>query len=166
MSIKHLVLGSLEGVFALGQVYVLISRVTDPKNLLLLGVPPKDLLEDLAQELLRQGIDVDAFFEAACQVTGEWKYDASKSRLIDRIQQRYCHERCGVPLKSRSLAECLNPQPDAQVGKAVCRMKQDGCTHAFVVNSIKHMTGWIVLQSEMLIHRPSLGRLQTSAGLD
>ena len=39
LSIKHLVLGSLEGVFALGQVYVLISRVTDPQNFSLLGIP-------------------------------------------------------------------------------------------------------------------------------
>ena len=37
LSIKHLVLGSLEGVFALGQVYVLISRVTDPLNFCLIG---------------------------------------------------------------------------------------------------------------------------------
>ena len=117
LSIKHLVLGSLEGVFALGQVYVLISRVTDPKNFMLLGVPPKDLIEDVAQALLRKGIDVDAFFEAACKVSGEWKYDASKARLIDRIQQKFCHER-SVPLKSRTLAECLNPQPEAQVAKA------------------------------------------------
>ena len=39
LSIKHLVLGCLEGVFALGQVYVLISRVTDPQNFSLLGIP-------------------------------------------------------------------------------------------------------------------------------
>jgi hypothetical protein len=33
LSIKHIVRGSLEGIFAFGQVYVLISRVTDPANL-------------------------------------------------------------------------------------------------------------------------------------
>ena len=59
LSIKHLVIGCLEGVFALGQVYVLISRVTDPKNFMLVGVPPKDLLEPIALELLANGIDVD-----------------------------------------------------------------------------------------------------------
>ena len=107
-------LGSLEGVFALGQVYVLISRVTDPKNFMLLGIPPKDLIEDVAQALLRQGIDVDAFFEAACKVSSEWKYDPTKARLIDRIQQKFNHERA-VPLKSRTVAESLNPQPEAQV---------------------------------------------------
>ena len=67
LSIKHIVLGSLEGVFALGQVYVLISRVTDPRNFYLLGMPPKDLLEDLASELIARGISVDEFFETACR---------------------------------------------------------------------------------------------------
>ena len=37
----------LEGVFALGQVYVLISRVTDPVNMQLVGLPPMDLLPDI-----------------------------------------------------------------------------------------------------------------------
>ena len=70
-SIMHLVFGCLEGVFALGQVYVLISRVTDPKNFMLVGVPPKDLLEPIALELLANGIDVDKYLEDACSVTRE-----------------------------------------------------------------------------------------------
>ena len=114
LSIKHLVLGCLEGVFALGQVYVLVSRVTDPQNFSLVGIPPRDLIEDLAQALLREGIDVDSFFEKACQVSGEWKYDHSKARLVDRIEQKFSHER-SVPLRFRTLGECLNPQPDAHV---------------------------------------------------
>ena len=114
LSIKHLVLGCLEGVFALGQVYVLVSRVTDPQNFSLVGIPPRDLVEDLAQALLREGIDVDSFFEKACQVSGEWKYDRSKARLVDRIEQKFSHER-SVPLRFRTLVECLNPQPDAHV---------------------------------------------------
>ena len=47
-------------------------------------------------------------------MTGDWKYDQSKLRLKDRIDQKYNHERC-VPLKFRTLAETLNPQPDAHV---------------------------------------------------
>ena len=102
LSIKHLVLGCLEGVFALGQVYVLVSRVTDPKNFSLVGIPPRDLVEDLAQALLRAGIDVDSFFEKACQVSGEWKYDRSRARVLDRIQQKFSNERT-VPLRFRTL---------------------------------------------------------------
>ena len=66
LSIKHQVIGCLEGVFAHGQLYVLISRVTDPRNFHLIGVPPKDMLEEVAAALIAQGIDVDEFFEKAC----------------------------------------------------------------------------------------------------
>ena len=96
----------------MGQVYVLVSRVTDPQNFSLVGIPPRDLIEDLAQALLRQGIDVDTFFEKACQVTSDWKYDHSKVGLVDRIEQKFSHERT-VPLRFRTLAECLKPQPEA-----------------------------------------------------
>ena len=34
---KEKVFGCLEGVFAMGQVYVLFSRVTDPRHLELIG---------------------------------------------------------------------------------------------------------------------------------
>ena len=71
LSIKHLVIGCFEGVFALGQVYVLVSRVTDPQNFVLVGVPPKDLLEDIAAALLGRGVDVDKYFEDARSVTQE-----------------------------------------------------------------------------------------------
>ena len=91
-----------------------VSRVTDPKNFSLVGIPPRDLIEDLAQALLREGIDVDAFFEKACRVTADWKYDRCKARLVDRIEQKFSNERM-VPLRFRSLAECLNPQPEAHV---------------------------------------------------
>ena len=94
--------------------YVLISRVTDLKNFYLIGVPPRDLLEDVAAALIAEGIDVDQFFENACKVTGEWDYDRSRARLLDRIQQKFCTERT-VPLKFRTLAEVLNPQPEALV---------------------------------------------------
>ena len=72
------------------------------------------MLEDVAKALITAGINVDAFFETACTITGEWKYDKTKARLKDRIDQKFCNER-SIPLKFRTLAECLNPQPDAQV---------------------------------------------------
>ena len=107
-------IGCLEGVFALGQVYVLISRVTDPKNFMLVGVPPKDLLEPIALELLVNGIDVDKYFEDVCSVTREWVYDKDAPRLKDRIKVKFNNEH-STPVKLRQIEEILNPQPDAQV---------------------------------------------------
>ena len=98
----------------MGQVYVLISRVTDPKNFILCGVPPKDLIEDVAQALIAAGVDVDQYFKTACSVTKEWVYDESFGRVKDRIRQKIDNER-GIPLKHRTLAETLNPQPAASV---------------------------------------------------
>ena len=96
----------------MGQVYVLISRVTDPKNFLLCGVPPKDLWEDVSQAWIRAGYNVHDCWRRACSVTNEWKYDAGLGPLKDRVQQRISMER-KIPLKNRTLAEVLNPQPEA-----------------------------------------------------
>ena len=105
---------SLEGVFAMGQVYVLVSRVTDPNNFLLVGVPPKDLLEDIAAALLARGVDIDKYFEDSCSVTREWTYDAAAPRLRDRVRVKFNNEHA-IPVKLKKLEEILNPQPDATV---------------------------------------------------
>ena len=47
LSMRGKVRGSLEGIFAQGQVYVLISRCTDPRNFELIGLPPHDILNDV-----------------------------------------------------------------------------------------------------------------------
>ena len=48
LTIRHDVHGCLEGVFALGQVYVLWSRVTNPKLFKAVWIPPADLLDEVA----------------------------------------------------------------------------------------------------------------------
>ena len=101
-------------VFALGQVYVLVSRCVDPANVLLTGVPPKDLLEDVAAALIARGIDVDKYYEDACSVTREWVYDKDRPSLKDRIQRKFNSEH-SIPVKHRKLEEVLNPQKDATV---------------------------------------------------
>ena len=63
------VIGCFEGVFALGQVYVLVSRVVDPQNFVLVGVPPKDLLEDLAAALVARQLHQKRSSRSGEQVT-------------------------------------------------------------------------------------------------
>ena len=77
LTIRHPVCGCLEGMFALGQVYVLMSRVTDPRDFLAIGLPPFDLLEDVVKAWRRAGLDVDACMQRAVSVTNEWRYTPS-----------------------------------------------------------------------------------------
>ena len=97
----------------MGQLYVLISRVTDPNNFNLIGIPPRDLLEDVAEALLRERLDVEEYFKKMCAVTNDWQYDRMPARLRDRIKPR--RGDTGIPLKFRTLHEVLNPMPDATV---------------------------------------------------
>ena len=101
-------------IFAMGQVYVLVSRVTDPLNFMLLGVPPKDLIEDVAAALIMAGIDVDKYFEDACSVTRDFVYDKEMPRVRARIRAKTDHERT-IMLKFRTLDDILNPQPQASI---------------------------------------------------
>ena len=114
LSIKHEVLGCLEGVFALGQIYVLVSRVTDPANLKFIGLPPKDLLDDVAMAVEQRGVDVNGFFEQACLVTGEFQYERTAPdkwchNVVGRLKPRLEKGRT-IPTTLRALGEVLNPQ--------------------------------------------------------
>ena len=64
-----------------GQIHMLVSRVTDPQNLLFVGVPLKNLLEDIAGALLARGVDVDTHFDDARSGTREWIYGRGAPRL-------------------------------------------------------------------------------------
>jgi len=114
LSIKHFVRGCLEGVFAQGQVYVLVSRVTDPRNFELLGIPPVDLLEEVAEAWRAAGMDVVECLHRATEVTCEWVYTPGDSEIRDRLRPKFISEHT-VPVRARKLAEILNPQPRASI---------------------------------------------------
>ena len=109
LSIPHIVRGCLEGVFAQGQVYVLASRCTDPANFHLVGIPPADLLDDVKAAWAKAGLDVDECMRKAVSVTNEWTYDKEAG-----LRPRHQSERT-VPMKHRTLADILDPQPKASV---------------------------------------------------
>ena len=103
--------------FVHAQVYVQISRVVDPKNYAAVGLPPEDLLDEVAQAWAAEGWDVDDLFKQAASVTDEWIYEQGKSgadpatRVRSRLRPRY-EERRRVPLRLASVAQILNPQPE------------------------------------------------------
>ena len=115
LTIKHFVDGCLEGIFAHGQIYVLISRVTQPHLFRAVGLPPSDLLEDVAKAWHAAGIDVNQALEGAAAISDEWSYTPALSsadpckNIRSRLQPKY-EEKRRVPLKLKSLAEILNPQ--------------------------------------------------------
>ena len=113
LSIKHIVRGCIEGVFAQGQVYVLISRVTDPSNLQLVGLPPKDLLDAVMAGWAAAGLDAIECLRNAVSVTKDWVYDPDPGLAYhQRIKPRRKSEKL-VSVKWRELKEILNPQPRA-----------------------------------------------------
>ena len=116
LTIKNNVYGCLEGVFAAGQVYVLWSRVTNPLHFHLVGLPPLDMLDEVAQAWRDAGMDVDKCFKRAVDVTGDWMYtdaaqgeDATKN-VRSRLTAKYDHQR-RVPLRLKTLKDILGPQP-------------------------------------------------------
>ena len=63
-------------------------------------------------------LDVEKCFEAAAQVTGEWHYTRAEPHedLCQNVQRRLrpvAVEERRVPLRLHSLAQILNPQPEA-----------------------------------------------------
>ena len=82
--------------------------MTDPANLHLIGLPPKDLVQEVGSALKRAGYsDIDAFIRCT-DVSRKWEYRAS----IKSFVQKYIRER-QVPMTHKTLEEILNPQPVA-----------------------------------------------------
>ena len=97
----------------MGQVYVLFSRVTDPRHLELIGMPPEDILEDVCHAWERDGLDVVECLRRATTVTNEWVYSPTGSGSIrDRLQLRVMKE-TSVPIVLKPLAHIINAQPRA-----------------------------------------------------
>ena len=86
-----------------------------PRYLLRIGVPPKDLIDDIAAALRRAGVDFDGVFGKCVEVSNEGKYDMNNpqnKQPSERFSQKYIRDR-QVPMVHRSLEEVLNPQPIA-----------------------------------------------------
>ncbi len=120
LTIGHVVKLCLEGIFAHGSAYVSCSRSTDPANLVCIGLPPKDLLDDVAACWRARGLDVHDCMEAAATVTGEWEYDrslgptdgTSRAAAVDvfsRLKRKRIQGRL-VPVQLRTLEQILKPQ--------------------------------------------------------
>ena len=95
---------------ARGQIYVLISRCTDPANFELLGVPPIDLLEAVYEAWREAGCDANLCLRNCVEITKEFEFVEKQTEVKDKIKPRRIRENL-VPVKHRTLAEILDPQP-------------------------------------------------------
>ena len=92
-----------------------ISRVTDPRNLTLVGLPPKDLLVEVMARWQAAGYDGIECLRNACTVSKDFLYVPDPSLpILDRVQVRRKQEKL-IKTSWRNLNEILNPQPSAQV---------------------------------------------------
>ena len=76
----------------LGRYSALLSRVTDPRHLALIGMPPADLLEAVCAAWEKAALDVVECLRRAAQVTNEWVYTAEDGDLRSRVTPRRIKE--------------------------------------------------------------------------
>ena len=112
LSMKDIVRGCLESMFAYGQLYVLVSRVTDPDNFELIGLPPADLLDAVVQAWQEAGMNVEECLQRALGVTKEFEYVPGAAALCDRIRPVFKGERT-TQIRHKDFGEILIPQPRA-----------------------------------------------------
>ena len=84
--------------------------VTDPRNFELIGVPPKDLLEAVANAWAAAGLDVVECLRLCTLVTGEFQYHESEPAIKERIKPKRIDAKT-IPVKNKTLSELLDPQP-------------------------------------------------------
>ena len=76
------------------------------------GLPPADLLEEVAAAWEAAGLDVVECMRKAVSVTNDWEYKPGTGPLHTRLERRQIKER-RIPVVHRDLQEILRPQPDA-----------------------------------------------------
>lgn len=117
LTIKHTVKGCVEGIFAHGHLYTMVSRCTDPVHFELVGLPPQDLLDEVATAWAAAGLHVNKCFRDACTVTGEWHYtDCAGNDATVNTQSRLVPK--AIPgrtssVQLRTVEELVRPQAQA-----------------------------------------------------
>ena len=114
---------------------MLISRVTDPKNFQLLGVPPADLLEEVVMAWREAGLDIVECLRKCVTVTNEFEY-VEQERIKDRIRPRKIDAKL-VPVRNKSIAEILDPQPKCSAVLHKLLKWIDRCDYASQVGECK-----------------------------
>ena len=154
LTIPNIVRLCLEGIFAHGSFYVGASRSTDPDNFQLIGLPPIDLLDDVAKKWLQLGLDVNECMKAAVHVTDEWAYtDVQNGRsasaatdVASRLERKRIAART-IPVTHRTLEEILNPQPSMQT-------------------YMSRFLEWVVRENDCLNHGESPPAFETPSGAE
>ena len=95
----------LDRISGYGEFYSLVRHCSDPAKLRLVGVPPSDMIDSVAAAWAAAGLDVHECFRRAVSVTNDWTYDPEHGLQPNPLSTRT------TPIKNRTLAEILNPQP-------------------------------------------------------
>lgn len=94
-----------------------ISSYVCPGNFELLGVPPFDMIEDVCAAWREAGLDFVECLRRGTEITNEFQYEPTIDqdiRLRDRVKPRRINTKL-VPVKNRTLAEILDPQPRCSI---------------------------------------------------
>ena len=75
------------------------------------------MLEEVAEAMRRDGLDVNEALIRAVEVTNDWRYVPGAAAIRDRLSPRRDNF-----LRLREICQVLNPQPAAQAVTGVGRM--------------------------------------------